>query len=62
MSDPVRPDPFADIRPYRDDEVTGVLARLIRDREFADLLMRMRMPGLARRWPRRSRIDVRRSL
>ncbi|MAS40603.1 MAG: glycerol acyltransferase [Porticoccaceae bacterium] len=51
MSDPVRPDPFADIRPYRDDEVTGVLARLIRDREFADLLMRMRMPGLARRWP-----------
>lgn len=51
MSDSPRPDPFADIRPYRDDEVAGVLARLVRDREFADLLVRMRMPGLARCWP-----------
>ena len=24
-------DPFADIRPYRDDEVPAVLARLLRD-------------------------------
>ncbi len=51
MKDSAVPDPFADIRPYRDDEVAAVLAGLIRDREFADLLLRMRMPRLARHWP-----------
>ena len=31
-------DPFADIRPYRDDEVPEVLARLLRDLEMLDTL------------------------
>ena len=40
-------DPFADIRPYRDDEVEAVLARLLADREFLDALARLRLGGLA---------------
>lgn len=36
--DPGLSDPFADIRPYRDDEVPAVLARLIRDPELLDTL------------------------
>lgn len=31
-------DPFADIRPYRDEEVPAVLARLLRDSELLDTL------------------------
>ena len=48
-------DPFADIRPYRDDEVAGVLARLTDDPEFIGAVARFRLgrwasvfPGLAR--------------
>ena len=52
-------DPFADIRPYHDDEVPGVLARLVRDREFADVLLRMRLPRLARVWPAPGRLLIR---
>lgn len=52
-------DPFADIRPYRDDEVAGVLARLIRDPEFADVLLRMRAPRIARVWPALGRLLIR---
>ena len=48
-------DPFADIRPYRDDEVTDVLSRLLGDPELIDSLAKLRLqrlfgvlPGLAR--------------
>ncbi|HEX4882347.1 MAG TPA: 1-acyl-sn-glycerol-3-phosphate acyltransferase [Porticoccaceae bacterium] len=51
MSAPSPGDPFADIRPYRDEEVPGVIAALVRDPEFADVLLRMRLPLLARCWP-----------
>ena len=36
-------DPFADIRPYRDIEVSAVLARLLRDPEFADAIASLRL-------------------
>jgi 1-acyl-sn-glycerol-3-phosphate acyltransferase len=48
-------DPFADIRPYRDDEVPAVLARLLRDPEMLDMLGRHaggRLAGLPG-WMRR---------
>tara|TARA_R110001592_G_scaffold295594_2_gene565753 strand:- start:113333 stop:114553 length:1221 start_codon:yes stop_codon:yes gene_type:complete len=41
-------DPFADIRPYRDNEVAGVLARLLDDREFLDTMASFRFGALAR--------------
>jgi 1-acyl-sn-glycerol-3-phosphate acyltransferase len=48
-------DPFADIRPYQDDEVTAVLSRLLGSTEFLDSLARYRLgrvaslvPGLVR--------------
>ncbi|TXS89908.1 glycerol acyltransferase [Parahaliea maris] len=44
-------DPFADIRPYRDDEVPAVLARLLDDRELLDALGRLRGGWLARMAP-----------
>lgn len=31
-------DPFADIRPYRDEEVAPIVSRLLRDQEFLDVL------------------------
>ena len=40
-------DPFADIRPYRNDEVAPVLARLLDDREFLDTLAGFRFGKLA---------------
>ncbi len=40
-------DPFADIRPYRDDEVAAVLARLLDDREFLDAIATFRLGALA---------------
>lgn len=55
-------DPFADIRPYRDDEVRGVLTRLRRDPEFASVLMQMRLPRLGRRCPPLARALVRLAL
>lgn len=42
---------FDDIRPYRDSEVTKVLARLIADNEFIDLLLSRRIPALMRFLP-----------
>ena len=39
---------FDDIRPYRDSEVTDVLARLIADNEFIDLLLSRRIPLMMR--------------
>jgi hypothetical protein len=55
----VNADPFADIRPYRDDEVPGVLARLRRDPEFASVLVQMRLPWLGRHCPPLARALVR---
>lgn len=55
-------DPYADIRPYRDEEVPEVLARLLRDSEFLDVLARFRLSQLATRFPGVARWAVRRSL
>ncbi|MEQ6917653.1 1-acyl-sn-glycerol-3-phosphate acyltransferase [Halomonas aquatica] len=48
-------DPWADIRPYQDDEVAEVLKRLGHDPELLDALTRYRLPRLARYMPRLSR-------
>lgn len=39
-------DPFADIRPYGDDEVDQVLMRLLNNREFTEALSRYRFPRM----------------
>ena len=52
-------DPFADIRPYRDEEVPEVLARLTRDPELLDSLASLRLQGLFRRMPGLARWLVR---
>ncbi len=44
-------DPFADIRPYRDEEVAPVLARLLDDREFLDVIASFRLGRWARLAP-----------
>ncbi|KGE02543.1 1-acyl-sn-glycerol-3-phosphate acyltransferase [Pseudohaliea rubra] len=44
-------DPFADIRPYRDDELAPVLARLLRDRELTGAVAAFRFGGPARLLP-----------
>ncbi|KKO50437.1 acyltransferase [Arsukibacterium sp. MJ3] len=40
-------DPFADIRPYHDDEVAPAIARLIADREFIQAILHYRFPRLS---------------
>jgi hypothetical protein len=40
-------DPFADIRPYRDEEVPEVLARLLADKELLDAIAKLRLGWLA---------------
>ena len=40
-------DPFADIRPYRDDEVAAVLARLLNNPEFLSAMASLRLGRLA---------------
>lgn len=55
-------DPFADIRPYRNEEVAGVLARLLDDREFLDALASFRLGRLASLAPALVRPLVRRRL
>ncbi|MBA6413244.1 1-acyl-sn-glycerol-3-phosphate acyltransferase [Parahaliea sp. F7430] len=52
-------DPFSDIRPYRDDEVTAVLARLLQDPELLGALASLRLGRLARVAPALSRALVR---
>jgi len=46
-------DPFASIRPYRDDEVVPVLARLLDDPEFIGAITALRFGAWAKplRWP-----------
>jgi 1-acyl-sn-glycerol-3-phosphate acyltransferase len=41
-------DPFADIRPYRDEEVRPVIARLLADPEFLGAIARLRLGWAAR--------------
>src|SRR5210317_815491 len=55
-------DPFADIRPYSDDEVPAVIARLRNDPELADALARLKLKGLNRWLPGLARFAVRRWL
>ncbi len=51
-------DPFADIRPYRDDEVAGVLERLTHDPEFIGTVARFRLGRLAALFPGLARMLV----
>ncbi|EPC03464.1 acyltransferase [Litchfieldella anticariensis FP35 = DSM 16096] len=51
-------DPFADIRPYHDDEVAEVLARLADDAELLDALTQYKLPRLARFAPKLARAIV----
>jgi hypothetical protein len=44
-------DPFADIRPYRDDEVPAVLSRLLNDPELLNAIARLRVGPAARLVP-----------
>lgn len=53
--DAMHPDLFADVRPYNDDEVAEVLARLARNPELLDALTRYRLPRLTRFMPRVAR-------
>lgn len=39
---------FDDIRPYHDSEVSGTIARVIKDREFIELISRYRYPTLSK--------------
>ena len=55
-------DPFAEIRPYRDEEVAEVLARLLADREFLATMAGFRLGWLARLAPGLARALVRRRL
>lgn len=55
-------DPFADIRPYRDDEVTDVLSRLLCDPELLDTLAKLRLQRLFGVLPRFARWLVRMGL
>ncbi len=43
---------FEEIRPYRDDEIAMVVARLVDDQEFIATLARMKFPRLMDRLPR----------
>ncbi len=45
-------DPFAEIRPYRDDEVAGVVSGLLHSAEFLDTLAAYRLGKLASLLPR----------
>ncbi len=44
-------DPFADIRPYRDEEVSTVIARLLESRDFHAALAKLQLPALYRVLP-----------
>ncbi len=52
-------DNFADIRPYRDDEVAPVLGKLLNDRELLDTMAGLRAPRLQRWFPKLVRPLVR---
>jgi len=52
-------DPFADIRPYRDEEVPQVLRRLMRSPQFLDAIASLRVGRVAALAPRLVRFFVR---
>ena len=52
-------DQFADIRPYHDDEVVGVVQRLQKDAEFHNVLAKLAYPRLAKVAPKLLRPAVR---
>ena len=52
-------DPFADIRPYRDEEVAAVVTRLLSNAEFLDTLATYRLGRLGSIMPRLVRPLVR---
>ena len=51
-------DDFADIRPYRDEEVEFVLQQLLQDRDFLDAIARFRLNWLHRTMPALARATV----
>nr|WP_299240250.1 1-acyl-sn-glycerol-3-phosphate acyltransferase [uncultured Halomonas sp.] len=51
MTQKVTQDLYENIRPYHDDEVVAVLARLAQDTEFLDAITHYRLPRLARHAP-----------
>ncbi|SHF16875.1 Acyltransferase [Modicisalibacter ilicicola DSM 19980] len=51
MTEQPTQDLFENIRPYHDDEVAAVLARLAHDDEFLDAITRYRLPRLAKHAP-----------
>lgn len=55
-------DPFADIRPYRDDEVAAVLSRLCGNAEFLSALGRYRLGRFAALMPAMARFMLRMAL
>lgn len=55
-------DPFAEIRPYHDDEIRPVLDRLLHDHEFLENLAKLRLPQLTARFPALVRPLVRKLL
>ena len=44
-------DPYADIRPYRDEEIVAVVQRLLASREFLDVIASWRFGSIARLLP-----------
>lgn len=53
------PDLFADIRPYRDEEVADVLGRLLHNKDLLDALAKLRFEKLSRVVPGLGRLLVR---
>ncbi|ALM52789.1 1-acyl-sn-glycerol-3-phosphate acyltransferase [Halomonas huangheensis] len=53
--DPISQDPWHDIRPYQDDEVSATLTRLAEDTELLGALTRYRLPRMSHIMPRTSR-------
>ena len=52
-------DPFADIRPYRDEEVAPILDRLLHDKELLDALAKLRLEKLSSVLPGMARLLIR---
>ncbi len=55
-------DPYNEIRPYRDEEVSAVVADLLADNEFIDTLMALRGNNIAKWMPWIARLFARRFL
>lgn len=55
-------DPFKDIRPYYDHEVSAVLARLVQDKECLSMLRRIAFPKLQQHLPALAQFIVKQTL